>query len=247
MTLDLDLVRGHGGNLYRGPTVQLPRFTRSRGAYGRQRSKRFEPPFEPSLQQPESFTRTQWHNDQPSRRRQRSRRFCPTFRRYHSPHLSAASFAFLGRHYVLNLPLVPSLVPICVNRSSLLMDIPNEHIADGELLLLGAMLSKSAPQPLDKPPSPCPPVRPSLSPIASVFVPNSRRLFPLSFDGIFPPRFHPSMRPNTNPRINRLPARSSHPTQVASKLNPDAWAYFLRDYPDRSFVDSLLYIINYYC
>ncbi|THV06942.1 hypothetical protein K435DRAFT_417410 [Dendrothele bispora CBS 962.96] len=71
-----EFVQGAGGNLYRVPSP-TPRFTRHRcKAVGRQRSKRFEEPFVPPLQQSESFTRTQW-NDDPKKRRQRSRRFRP--------------------------------------------------------------------------------------------------------------------------------------------------------------------------
>ncbi|KAJ3991439.1 hypothetical protein F5050DRAFT_1812529 [Lentinula boryana] len=88
-------------------------------------------------------------------------------------------------------------------------------LLDGELLLLTASVT-------------CESVPPkSLSPLAPVFVPISPPPFSLPFDGLFPPKLMPPRRPNTDPRINGLPPRSSHPTRVTSRLHRDAWAYFL--------------------
>nr|VWO98972.1 Dual O-methyltransferase/FAD-dependent monooxygenase CTB3 (Cercosporin toxin biosynthesis cluster protein 3) [Includes: O-methyltransferase (EC, FAD-dependent monooxygenase (EC ] [Ganoderma boninense] len=62
----------------------------------------------------------------------------------------------------------------------------------------------------------------------------------------FPPAFHPPPRPNTIPRANiaRRDSVTSAP-RVHTQLNRDAWAYYLRDYPDSTFVEALLQIMDY--
>ncbi len=62
----------------------------------------------------------------------------------------------------------------------------------------------------------------------------------------FPPTFYPPLRPNTASRANAAHGLSStgH-TRVATHLQRSAWAYYLRDYPDPTFVQTLLHIIDY--
>ncbi len=54
----------------------------------------------------------------------------------------------------------------------------------------------------------------------------------------------PPARPNTDPRTNSPINTSSMPT-VSSALNISNWDFYLRDYPDRDFVTSLLQIIKH--
>ncbi|PPQ82917.1 hypothetical protein CVT24_008668, partial [Panaeolus cyanescens] len=65
----------------------------------------------------------------------------------------------------------------------------------------------------------------------------------------FPPSNSlPPLRPNSNPRCNISslpPSILPHSSRsVSSPLVPEAWHHFLLDYPDRSFVASLLHIIQ---
>lgn len=69
--------------------------------------------------------------------------------------------------------------------------------------------------------------------------------FPLPFSSLFPPSLPPPARPNTDPRCNRPPAAPSLLPHVLSSLNLPAWDYFLRDYPDKSFVDTILHVIQH--
>ena len=68
---------------------------------------------------------------------------------------------------------------------------------------------------------------------------------PLQFAHIFPPREPPPPRPNTDPRCNRAPPRPSCLPHITTPLIRKAWAFHLRDYPDQSFVKSLLHIIEH--
>ncbi|KAF7342789.1 Integrase/recombinase xerD [Mycena sanguinolenta] len=69
--------------------------------------------------------------------------------------------------------------------------------------------------------------------------------FCLPFEDLFPPQFYPPSRPNTDPHINLAPENSADLPSVTSSLNRDAWAFFLRDYPDPTFVSSILHIIDH--
>lgn len=94
------------------------------------------------------------------------------------------------------------------------------------------------------------PRRSRLGADASTFVPRgslstSAHTFSLPNDNLFPPGLPPPIRPNSDPRVNRVPPDTATLPRVSSTLNRDAWAYFLRDYPDRDFVESLLHIIEH--
>ncbi|PPQ83077.1 hypothetical protein CVT24_012468, partial [Panaeolus cyanescens] len=71
----------------------------------------------------------------------------------------------------------------------------------------------------------------------------------LSHSQLFPPSSNPPSRPNSDPRCNAVPTLPSvlPPSErsVSSPLIPEAWAFFLQDYPDQSFVASLLHIIQH--
>jgi Reverse transcriptase (RNA-dependent DNA polymerase) len=67
----------------------------------------------------------------------------------------------------------------------------------------------------------------------------------LPYGDLFPAGAAPPTRPNSDPRCNRPPPSSSTLPLVVTPLRRDAWAFHLRDYPDRSFVDTLLHIIDH--
>ncbi|KAJ7144446.1 hypothetical protein C8R44DRAFT_846238 [Mycena epipterygia] len=69
--------------------------------------------------------------------------------------------------------------------------------------------------------------------------------FSLPYDDLFSPHVHPLPRPNSDPRINRVPPDADTLPSIPSSLNRDAWEFFLRDYPDRIFVQSILHIIDH--
>ena len=74
------------------------------------------------------------------------------------------------------------------------------------------------------------------SPSLSISLPNAQ---------LFPPIFPlPPARPNTAPRCNVVVQQVSTP-HVITPLVHDAWAHFLKDYPDKEFVSSLLHIIKF--
>ncbi|PPQ83082.1 hypothetical protein CVT24_012140, partial [Panaeolus cyanescens] len=66
---------------------------------------------------------------------------------------------------------------------------------------------------------------------------------------LFPPLPLPPLRPNSDPRCNLAlgPPTVLPPSRrtVSSPLIPEAWAFFLRDYPDKTFVSSILHIIQH--
>ncbi|KAK7008506.1 hypothetical protein R3P38DRAFT_2551549, partial [Favolaschia claudopus] len=65
---------------------------------------------------------------------------------------------------------------------------------------------------------------------------------------LFPAFQTPNPRPNTDPRANTVhPAQPARPASVTTPLHREAWELCLRAYPDRSFVDSLLHIIDHGC
>ncbi|GLB36092.1 hypothetical protein LshimejAT787_0303800 [Lyophyllum shimeji] len=66
----------------------------------------------------------------------------------------------------------------------------------------------------------------------------------LPHNHLFPPLHLPPPRPNTDPRSNLPTYDPSLPT-VSSSLNTDAWSFYLRDYPNRIFVDTLIHIIRH--
>ncbi|KAJ6474252.1 hypothetical protein C8R45DRAFT_935650 [Mycena sanguinolenta] len=61
----------------------------------------------------------------------------------------------------------------------------------------------------------------------------------------FPKLTLPPPRPNSDPQINTAPVNTSLLPTVSSVLNEDAWTFYLRDYPDRNFVLSLIHIIRH--
>ncbi|PPR04749.1 hypothetical protein CVT24_006895 [Panaeolus cyanescens] len=74
---------------------------------------------------------------------------------------------------------------------------------------------------------------------------SSSLLHSLPFHYLFPPRSLPPLRPNSDPRCNIIadPDFDSSPS-VSSPLIFKAWAYYLKDYPDTKFVNSVLNIIR---
>ncbi|KAJ7364215.1 hypothetical protein DFH08DRAFT_1016294 [Mycena albidolilacea] len=64
---------------------------------------------------------------------------------------------------------------------------------------------------------------------------------------LFRPRAPPPHRPNTDTRANTTPHDAPADPTVSTGLNEDAWTYYLRDYPDRNFVSSIIiiYIIRH--
>ncbi|KAF5387550.1 hypothetical protein D9757_006561 [Collybiopsis confluens] len=68
-----------------------------------------------------------------------------------------------------------------------------------------------------------------------------------AFCNDFPVLSSPPARPNSDPRCNSIPfgGFSTPLSPVSSSLNYGAWDFYLKDYPDRSFVSSLLHIIRF--
>ncbi|KAF7378022.1 Integrase/recombinase xerD [Mycena sanguinolenta] len=62
---------------------------------------------------------------------------------------------------------------------------------------------------------------------------------------IFPTQPLPPNCPNSDPWVNTPPLYSPRSPTVTSVLNEEAWAYYLRDYPDRTFVSALIHIIRH--
>ena len=87
------------------------------------------------------------------------------------------------------------------------------------------------------------------SPDGNSLVPHSpsslTSLPPLPFSNLFPPKAPPPLHPNSTPRCNHPPHHSHHLPHVVTTLNRHAWAFHLRNYPDRKFVNTLLHIIDY--
>ncbi|KAJ4474366.1 hypothetical protein J3R30DRAFT_668928 [Lentinula aciculospora] len=244
--LQADVVVGSGGNVY----LACPRgfFTR-RVSCLRQRSKLFWNSRYPPIQQPHSFTRARHIDTDPCcyANRQRSRRFRPLNSRPCplSAVTSCAELVSVPSDPLLPVEYVARSEPASIEMVVLVNQSPSlvTSVASSSGLPCGPCLSDGEPVLLTDAcvaPESVPPTS-SLSPLALVFVPNPHHPFLLPFEDIFPPRSIPLLHPNTDTCINGLPARSSCPTRVASNLNRDAWAYFLRDYLDRSFIDSLLY------
>ncbi|KAF7345311.1 Integrase/recombinase xerD [Mycena sanguinolenta] len=76
----------------------------------------------------------------------------------------------------------------------------------------------------------------------------AHRFSSLPHSVLFPAFGLPNLRPNTDPRANSAPvSQPSSTPSVSTPLRRDAWEFCLRDYPGRSFVDSLLQIINHGC
>jgi hypothetical protein len=108
-----------------------------------------------------------------------------------------------------------------------------------------ASLSRTCPGPSDKPAannssldhpllSHCAPA-PPLTPLSN-----------LPFSHLFPPGTLPPSRPNSAPRANRVPLIPLAASQrVSSTLVKDAWAFYLKEYPDPSFVSTILHIIEF--
>ena len=63
---------------------------------------------------------------------------------------------------------------------------------------------------------------------------------------LFPPGTPPPPRPNTNPCCNKpTPELSPLTPHMSSPLCIDAWEHYLHEYPDRTFVATLLQIISF--
>ncbi|THU77451.1 hypothetical protein K435DRAFT_877822 [Dendrothele bispora CBS 962.96] len=86
---------------------------------------------------------------------------------------------------------------------------------------------------------------PLLLPVGSHATTPSEPEFSLPFSDIFSPQNFPPLRPNTSPRANIAQDSLTASHRVTSTLNHSAWKFFLSDYPDRQFVDTLLHIIDY--
>ena len=54
----------------------------------------------------------------------------------------------------------------------------------------------------------------------------------------------PPLHPNTNPHSNHVSLCPPGLTSIVSTLKRDTWEYYLSEYPDQSFVDSILNIID---
>ena len=61
----------------------------------------------------------------------------------------------------------------------------------------------------------------------------------------FPPISTPSPRPNTAPHTNHPTLQPQNAPPVSSTLVAPAWAHYLSTYPDRTFVESILNMINH--
>ena len=73
---------------------------------------------------------------------------------------------------------------------------------------------------------------------------------PVPFDALphsklFLPGPQPPPRPNTDPRCNIAPHCIKGLPRVSSTLVRSAWEYHLKDYPDKTFVDSIMHIIDF--
>ncbi|KAG5726145.1 hypothetical protein E4T56_gene3987 [Termitomyces sp. T112] len=77
---------------------------------------------------------------------------------------------------------------------------------------------------------------PSLSPDFAPNLPNSH---------LFSPGPPLPKRPNTDPCCNSTKLRPPSSSTVSSPLVIDAWRYYLHDYPDPTFVSTLLNIIQF--
>ncbi|KAK7035589.1 hypothetical protein R3P38DRAFT_2518059, partial [Favolaschia claudopus] len=77
----------------------------------------------------------------------------------------------------------------------------------------------------------------------------AQRFLAIPHSVLFPAHQLPGTRPNTDPRANTvIPSHTTAvPPSVATPLRRDAWDFCLRDYPDRTFVNSLLHIIDHGC
>ena len=60
----------------------------------------------------------------------------------------------------------------------------------------------------------------------------------------FLPGALPPLRPNTNPHLNLTPLCPPGLPKAESTCNREAWKFYLSEYPDRCFVDSILNIID---
>jgi hypothetical protein len=63
----------------------------------------------------------------------------------------------------------------------------------------------------------------------------------------FPPIYLPPPCPNSHPCANLPPPDSSHLPCVETTLKEQAWSFYLRDYPDPTFVTTLIHIIRHGC
>ena len=88
-------------------------------------------------------------------------------------------------------------------------------------------------------PSPCPPTPVYPSHDLSVSI-NA-----LPYSELFLPGPPLPPCPNMDPCCNIAPPSTSSLPCVSSMLVKAAWAYHLRDYPDKKFVDSIMHIIDF--
>ncbi|KAF5384415.1 hypothetical protein D9615_003302 [Tricholomella constricta] len=87
---------------------------------------------------------------------------------------------------------------------------------------------------------PIPPPRPDRAQGEPPHVTGFRILDPLAPSLPLPPP-----RPNTTPRANKPLADTSGLPTITTTLHEGAWTHYLRDYPDRTLVDTLMQIIRH--
>ncbi|KAK7052525.1 hypothetical protein R3P38DRAFT_3595575, partial [Favolaschia claudopus] len=103
----------------------------------------------------------------------------------------------------------------------------------------------SQPLPASAPP---PTSAPAPSPLLLSTESAAHRFSEIPHSILFPVFQTPAPRPNTDPRANTVPSSlTARLPSVTTPLRRSAWEYCLREYPDRSFVNSLLHIIDHGC
>ncbi|KAG6851604.1 hypothetical protein H0H87_000327, partial [Tephrocybe sp. NHM501043] len=67
----------------------------------------------------------------------------------------------------------------------------------------------------------------------------------IALDPLAPNLPLPPPRPNTDPRANLPLADTSHLRRIPCMLNEEAWKFYLREYHDHTFVNTLTQIIRF--
>ncbi|KAF7376591.1 Integrase/recombinase xerD [Mycena sanguinolenta] len=153
--------------------------------------------------------------------RQRSKHFVRRVHAYRRPVVSARSASHTAQSH--------GLQPLLIRESDA-PETPSTVIPPGA----SAPRSISAPAP---------------SPLLLSNESAAHRFLHIPHSVLFPGLELPNLRPNTDPCANSVPLVSppSSTASVSTHLRRDAWEFCLRDYPDRSFVDSPLHIIDHGC